>query len=63
MLAEIALHNEESMMEDILREPLELTESELDEVAGGCGESHCGCDREPSFGIAIAVAAAVAIVL
>jgi hypothetical protein len=47
MLAEIALHNEESMMEDILREPLELTESELDEVAGGGGceppPHRCGC--------------------
>jgi hypothetical protein len=33
------------MMEDILLEPVELTEAELDEVAGGgneCGHG-CGC--------------------
>jgi hypothetical protein len=65
VLAEIALHKEESIMEDILREPVELSEFELDEVAGGGGESHCGCgcDRGPSFAIAVAVAAAVAIAL
>jgi bacteriocin-like protein len=28
-------------MEDNLREPIELTESELQEIAGGGG---CGCD-------------------
>jgi hypothetical protein len=31
------------MMEDTLREPLELTASELDDVAGGGG---CGCDND-----------------
>jgi hypothetical protein len=29
-------------MEDILHEPVELTEAELDEVAGGCGGCGCG---------------------
>lgn len=29
-------------MEDIILEPVELTEAELDEVAGGGGEG-CGC--------------------
>jgi hypothetical protein len=30
-------------MEDNLREPIELTESELHEIAGG-GGGGCGCD-------------------
>jgi hypothetical protein len=55
------------MMEDILREPLELTESELDEIAGGCGCepscSPCGCDNGPHLAVAVAVAAAVAIAI
>ena len=44
-MAEIALHREEKPMEEILREPErepeELTESELSEIAGGWG--CCGC--------------------
>jgi hypothetical protein len=43
-------------MEDIRHEPVELTESELDEVAGSWSE--CGCGEE---GPSLAVAAAVAI--
>jgi hypothetical protein len=43
--AEIALRRKEKMMEEMLREPVrepvELTESELDEIAGGWG--CCGC--------------------
>src|SRR5438270_11274349 len=41
----IALHREEKPMEEILREHEELTESELDEIAGGggcCGGCGCG---------------------
>jgi uncharacterized protein (TIGR03382 family) len=49
-------------MEDIRYEPVELTESELDEVAGGWSECGCGCGEEgPSLAVAVAVAAAVAI--
>jgi natural product precursor len=51
-------------MEDILYEPVELTESELDEVAGGWNECGCGCGEEGlGIGVAVAVAAAVAISL
>jgi hypothetical protein len=46
--AEIALSSEEIVMEEILREPVELTESELREVAGG-GGPHCGCDSDGSL--------------
>ena len=53
-------------MEDILREPMELTESELDEIAGGGCESSCnpcGCDGGPHLSLAVAVAAALAIAI
>ncbi len=39
---------------------LELTEDELDVVAGGCG---CGDGPEPVLAIGIAVAAGLAVVL
>ncbi len=49
-------------MEDIIREPVELTDAELDEVAGGWSSCGCGCEQEGlSLGVAVAVAAAVAI--
>jgi hypothetical protein len=56
------------MMEDTLREPIELTEFELDEIAGGGGcESSCnpcGCDGGGlTIGLAVAVAAAAVIKL
>ncbi len=52
-------------MEDMLREPVELTEAELDEVAGGGCDRGCHDDCHGGFGlgIAVAVAAAVAISL
>jgi hypothetical protein len=60
--AEIALRREEKIMEEILREPVELTEAELDEVAGGCGGCGCGCHND-GFGLAIAVAVAAAVAI
>jgi hypothetical protein len=53
------------MMEDILREPLELTESELDEIAGGgCEQSRnpCGCEGS-GLAVVIGVAVGIGIVL
>ena len=53
-------------MEDILREPVELTEIELDEVAGGCGGCDRGCHDDchgGGFGLAIAVAVAAAVAI
>jgi hypothetical protein len=59
MLAETALHKEESIMEDILREPVELTEIELDEVAGGGGgcepRPHCGCGFDVDISLSLCV--------
>jgi hypothetical protein len=50
------------MMEDILREPMELTEAELDEVAGGGGCERscnpCGCD---GGGLAVVIGVSVGI--
>jgi hypothetical protein len=56
------------MMEDILREPMELTEAELDEVAGGGGCERscnpCGCDGGgPLLVIGVVAAVGIGIVL
>jgi hypothetical protein len=40
-------------MEDNRLEPIELTESELREIAGGCGG--CGCDDDLSVKIDVDV--------
>jgi hypothetical protein len=53
-------------MEDIPNEPVELSEDELGEVAGGwnqcgCAPPPCGCGEAPCLNLAVAVAAAVAI--
>jgi hypothetical protein len=64
--AEVAFARKEKMMEDLLREPMELSEAELDEIAGGggCEQSchSCGCDGG-GISVAVALAAAVAIAL
>jgi hypothetical protein len=53
---------EEWVMENDNMIPLELTDDELDVVAGGWSNScGCGCAHEPA--LTIAAAAAVAIVL
>jgi hypothetical protein len=52
-------------VEDTLLEPVELTEDEIEEVAGGGGDCHesCGCSGLPVIGIGIGVAVGVGIVL
>ena len=47
-------------MEDILLEPMERTEAELDEIGGGCEQSchPCGCD---GGGLAVVIGVAVGI--
>jgi hypothetical protein len=54
-------------VEDTLLEPVELTEAEIEEVAGGGGECHesCGCGGGglPVIGIGIGIAVGVGIVL
>jgi hypothetical protein len=57
------LQKEEWVMEKDNMLLLELTEDELDVVAGGWSNS-CGCGcKEPELAIGIAVAAGVAVVL
>ena len=48
-------------MEDVLLAPIELTEDELDVVAGGWNSCGCGCHSEPELAIAVAVAVAIAL--
>ena len=42
-------------MEDNRLEPIELTESELREIAGGWGGGGCGCDDDLSVKIDVDV--------
>jgi hypothetical protein len=53
-------------VEDTLLEPVELTEDEIEEVAGGGGDCHeksCGCSGLPVIGIGIGIAVGVGVVL
>jgi len=47
-------------VEDVLLDPVELTETDLQEVAGGTGSCCNSCDHGPNLAIAAAVAVAVA---
>jgi hypothetical protein len=46
-------------MEDNLLEPIELTDSELHEIAGGCG----GCDNDCGGGLSVNIDVDVSICL
>jgi hypothetical protein len=48
-------------MEDILREPVELTEAELDEVAGGGSGCESSCHNDCGGGLTVGIVVAIGV--